>query len=104
RRSFFLLAADDLAQLEDRDDRQEANEQEEAGEDEADRAVENPFVPDRAAEGEPLRRHVIMRKAGDDEAEALEPHADHDADRQQPQDQLVPPYRRYPQKLRQRDV
>jgi len=61
-----------------RDDRQKADEEQKEGEKEAERAGENAHIHPGGLVVAPGARQEITRQGGDDDDEALEPHAEVD--------------------------
>src|SRR5579883_3425436 len=99
-----LLAVDELAHLEHGDDRHEAQEDEDAGQKQPDRASESEPVPKAAGEEVPGGGHEVLIEARDDDDVALEPHAEDDADRDEEEQRLVEAQPRKPEELRDDDV
>src|SRR5437763_716533 len=88
----------------DGDHRQQPDEQEEAAEEEAEAADEGADLDERRPVHHPRRRQIAAVQRGDDDHEALEPHADVDEDGEDEQrgDARADPLR--PQRLRRERV
>src|SRR5205814_4361277 len=84
--------------------RQEVNEQKQQREEKPDRADEHSPVPLRWLINAPRRRQIIPMQTGNDDHETLEPHADADDHRDQPQQQKIRANFLEPEKLRRQSI
>src|SRR5208283_1817397 len=100
----LLLVMDDLAHLEYGDGGEKPYKKENQQHEETKRAGIGCPIPFRRNVDAPGRWQKVAVQAGDDDDETLQPHADVDDDRNDPNPNHVQTHLAHPQQLRQRDV